>query len=124
VATLLSRSGDASYVTETKMMPDISKINIERLLGKVKNPLGFFVLALLVCFVVMLTAIVAGWPFLAGAMTALMICDILVVAAITLRAPDNFYEELRDAKSVKEFINSKGFRDVVEDAVQRILEKK
>ena len=36
----------------------------------------------------------------------------------------NFYEELRDAKSVKEFINSKGFRDVVEDAVQRILEKK
>jgi hypothetical protein len=106
------------------MAAQISKINIERLLGKVKNPLGFFALALLLIFVVLLTAIFAGWPFLAGAMTALMICDILIVAAITYMAPDNFYEELRDAKAVKEFIESKGFQDAVEDAVQRVLEKK
>jgi len=94
--------------------------NRSGMLAQVRNPLIFFALALLIIegiigLVVTNSQITAAHQFYSVCiMASLFLVVVLVVAAITIWWPSNLYE---DVVNLKEFINSEGFRDAIEDVL-------
>ncbi len=89
-------------------------------LAQVRNPLIFFALALLIIegtigLVVSQSQLTANQQFYSILLMAfLFLVVISVVAVITIWRPRNLYEEVT---TLKEFINSDGFQDAIEDVL-------
>ena len=97
----------------------------------VRNPLGFFVVALLVIEAAMCVGIAAArlTPELAFAALCLMAALFLVVVAavtyITVKLPHHLYEQisrrLQSAEETREFVNSPALREFVQSVVEDTL---
>lgn len=98
-------------------------------LKQIRNPLIFFALALLVVeailgVVVATSGLTENHKF---TMLILMIVSLLlivgVVALITIKWPENLYEkigkDLENARYLREFVNSDGFKDSVIDIIEK-----
>ena len=106
-------------------MPDNSKR--ASVLGAVRNPLIFFSLALLVIegimgFVVANSEMTGPYQFVSVCvMGFLFLVVVLTVALITIKWPEHLYEEiakeLETTRQMKDFINTPGFRDAIEDVL-------
>ena len=91
----------------------------------VGNPLKFFALALLV--VDGAIGAIAGLALEGAAqlqavwiMAGLFLVVVGIVAVITFWRPENLYEKVRDLEDI---INSKGFRDAIEEVVDERLDQ-
>ena len=106
-------------------MPDESKRGVLR---QVRNPLVFFALALLVIegiigAVVAASGMTGGYKFASVCLMAFLFLVVVVaVIIITIRWPENLYESIAEQREtiqqITEFINSPGFRDSIEDAIE------
>ena len=103
------------------------KRNRAEILGQVRNPLIFFALALLVIEgvigVVVATSKMTGeYQFYSVClMTFLFLVVVIAVVTITIKWPRHLYEEVVDelqiSRYLREFINSTGFKDAIEDVL-------
>ena len=96
------------------------EIHIGDILGKVRSPLGFFTLALLIVEgIIGIIAFNAGLESLhmliaLGMMVAVFLVVVALVAWITFSRPGNLQE---DVTTLQDILTSAGFRDAVEDLV-------
>ena len=97
-------------------MPDRSRAS---LLKSVRNPLIFFALALVVAEGAILGVASVGLPeqhrvHAIWAMVAVLLVVVVIVAAITAWRPRNLYDTVTQ---FQQSINSRGFRDAIEDEI-------
>jgi heme A synthase len=102
-------------------------------LGEIRNPLVFFALALLVIEAIMGTVVARSnmTPALVFAsfciMAGLFVLVVAMVALITIKWPQNLYEQVRrdlqSAHRTEEFLRTQAFRDAVQDIASDAVAK-
>lgn len=93
------------------------------ILSQIRNPLGFFALALLIIegsLGAVTIGMTSGHKFYTVLIMAfLFLCVVASVVFITIHKPKHLYEQIASSleatKEIREFMNSKGFADVVHD---------
>ena len=103
----------------------------KHVLSEIRNPLVFFALALLIVEAIFgIVIIKATLPhldiFIAVTIMAFLFLVVVVsVVVITIKWPSHLYEEisrdLQDTKAIKKFLDSDGFRDIIEDIIEDII---
>jgi hypothetical protein len=103
----------------------MKKTGRKGILGQIRNPLVFFALSLLIIegiigIVATKSEMSANYQFYTVVIMAfLFLCVVASVVFITIRWPKHLYEDiassLGNVQEMHEFINSKGFADVVHD---------
>ena len=112
-------------------MRDIKKLKKTKsragILGKVRNPLGFFALALLIVegmigIVVSTSNLTSDQTFIAILiMSGIFVLVVGVVTLITVKWPTHLYETIVEIKS---FLEGPALRDVIYDVIEETLQKK
>ena len=101
------------------------------ILGRIRNPLVFFALALLVIegifgLVVSVSEMSPNQQF--ASLLLMMLLFVLVVglvALVTIKWPANLYEQVAEhlvaSRAIEDFVTGPAFRDAVEDVVVSLL---
>ena len=100
------------------------------IVAAVKNPLGFFSLALLVTMtgltIVGTCSGMEAWQQFTCfcIMAVLLLTVVIIVARLVVRVPKHLYESVAESEKLVELFNSPGFADVVRPVVYRAMEKR